>query len=101
MRSLTGKSYVPALMPSNANILPVSVNGNLCGSDLYVNEPRISVTISSPSLSATCLTITNLLLDAGSSGLSFESKRAHNKTPVFRKRLGNHTLIPCTSYFLK
>ena len=53
---------------SQANVLPVTVNGSLCSSGSYSNKPCVSVTVCSPGTS-TCQVITDLLLDTGSYGL--------------------------------
>ncbi len=53
------------------NILPITVNGSLCSpatSTSYLNKPCVSVTVCVPG-SATCDTITDIILDTGSFGL--------------------------------
>jgi hypothetical protein len=48
--------------------MQVTINGSLCGSSVYVNEPCTAVTICAVG-TTNCQTITNILLDTGSYGL--------------------------------
>lgn len=50
------------------NVLPITVNGSLCSADSYPNKPCVSVTVCTPGTS-TCQTVSDILLDTGSSGL--------------------------------
>jgi hypothetical protein len=54
--------------PSGSNVMQVTVDGSLCGSSVYVNEPCTSVTICAVS-TQNCQILTNILLDTGSYGL--------------------------------
>ena len=54
--------------PSGNNVLTLTVNGALCTAGSYPNKPCVSVTVCSPGTS-TCQTISDILLDTGSSGL--------------------------------
>ncbi|MDA8098033.1 MAG: DUF3443 family protein [Nitrospiraceae bacterium] len=51
-----------------ANEMTVTVNGSLCAAGSYLNKPCVTVTICTPG-TATCQTITDILLDTGSFGL--------------------------------
>jgi hypothetical protein len=62
--------------------MTVTVNGSLCGSDQYANQPCTSVTICQPG-TENCQTINNILLDTGSYGLRiFSSVITVNLTAV-------------------
>src|SRR5512143_104151 len=64
--TVTGVSGAPA-----SNVLPITVNGSLCSastSAFYPNKPCVSVTVCTPGTS-TCQTVSDILLDTGSSGL--------------------------------
>jgi hypothetical protein len=52
-----------------ANVMAIDVNGSLCLSSAYVNEPCVGVTVCSPGGTVNCQTINGILLDTGSSGL--------------------------------
>jgi len=59
----------PAAVASN--VLPITVNGSLCSPNTsagYLNKPCVSVTVCTPG-TATCQTVTDILMDTGSSGL--------------------------------
>jgi len=51
-----------------ANVMTISVNGSLCTSSAYQNEPCVQVTVCSPGTGA-CQAIDGILLDTGSTGL--------------------------------
>jgi hypothetical protein len=66
----------------------VTVNGDLCNSaynDYYPNKPCVSVTICNPN-TTTCDTITDILLDTGSTGLR-----------IFKDALTNTSLSTVTT----
>jgi hypothetical protein len=68
----TGQDINPAVnysCPTGANVMTVTVNGSLCSSDQYVNEPCASVTLCQPGSTTNCQTINNILVDTGSFGL--------------------------------
>jgi len=83
---------------TGGNVVPVTVNGNLCGSaaSQYPNEICTSVTICSPSNSAQCQTISNVLVDTGSIGLRlFSSVISVSLSPVTN---GSMSLAECVQY---
>jgi hypothetical protein len=53
---------------SGINVIPVTVNGSLCSSGSYINKPCVTVTVCTPGTSS-CQTISDILLDTGSTGL--------------------------------
>jgi len=64
--TVTGGIAAPA-----SNVLPITVNGSLCKastSAFYPNKPCVSVTVCN-SVTSTCQTIDDILLDTGSFGL--------------------------------
>lgn len=77
------------------NVLPISVNGSLCSADSYPNKPCVSVTVCTPGTS-TCQTVSDILLDTGSSGLRI-FKQALN---VFLPQIavGSGTLAECLQF---
>ncbi len=58
------------LPDTKRNVVPVSVDGALCGTNtgIYVNEPCVAVTVCTPG-TQTCQTIDGILLDTASFGL--------------------------------
>ena len=84
--------------PLDANVVPFTVNGTLCGDTKlqYPNQPCTSVTICQPGTSS-CQTINNIILDTGSSGLRiFASVVKIATTPVTTAAGGR--LTECMSY---
>src|SRR5579885_1364060 len=79
------------------NTMSVTVNGSLCGpaSDQYANEPCGSVTICVPGTS-NCQTISNLLIDTGSSGLRVFSSVV--TLPLTTVSSGSGTLAECVAF---
>ena len=65
--SQSGVDFTSSVGPP-ANVVPITVNGSLCSSSAYMNEPCVAVTICSPTTGA-CQTIDGILLDTGSVGL--------------------------------
>ena len=99
---LVPPSPVPPLVDNNgpleANVVPFTVNGKLCGDPKlqYPNQPCTSVTICQPGTSS-CQTINNIVLDTGSSGLRlFASVVKIATTPVSTAAGGR--LTECMSY---
>ncbi len=81
------------------NVLPVTVNGSLCSADSvdsYLNKPCVSVTICTPD-STTCLTINDILLDTGSSGLRI-FKQVLGNVSLPQKMVGVAALAECIQY---
>jgi hypothetical protein len=69
-------------LPAGSNVMPVTVDGSLCGGSAYANEPCGTVTVCQPGTS-NCQTINNILIDTGSSGLRiFSSVLTVPLTPV-------------------
>lgn len=84
--------------PTGINVMSVTVNGALCGSDAYPNEPCTSVQVCTPG--GACATINNLLLDTGSYGLRiFKSVlTAAGVTPTTIATPGSRTLAECVGF---
>ncbi len=91
------------------NVIPLSVNGNTClgGSEMYANEPCMSVTLCPPGVSAidgTCVVVKGLLIDTGSVGLrvfssvlnGLNSNLIHTLTPIYRN--SQQVLTECVTY---
>ncbi len=77
------------------NVVPITVNGSLCSSGSYLNKPCVSVTVCTPG-TATCQTITDLLLDTGSYGLRiFKQALTVSLTQV---TAGSGSLAECVTY---
>ncbi len=102
--SCTAASFSATSMPnvgiagSSANVMPVTVNGALCGSSSaqYANKPCTSVTVCSPNNPESCQTINNILLDTGSSGLRlFSSVLNVSLTPITS---GSENLAECVQF---
>jgi hypothetical protein len=64
-----GSGVVSSPTITGSNVLPITVNGSLCLSSSYLNEPCVSVTICNPNAPTSCQTINGILLDTGSYGL--------------------------------
>ncbi len=80
------------------NVMTVTVDGSLCGSGAYTNEPCVQVTLCSPADPSKCQTISNLLLDTGSFGLRiFSSAVTIPLTPITSSS-GTETLAECVVY---
>jgi hypothetical protein len=70
------------IVSAGGNVMSITVNGSLCGSQQYANEPCVSVTLCAPG-GANCQTIDNILLDTGSYGLRiFQSLITVPLTPI-------------------
>lgn len=81
----------------DANVMRVTVNGDLCVSSQYtnINEPCTSVTICQPGTSA-CQTIDGILVDTGSTGLRLFASVVH--LPLAPVPSGGGTLAECESF---
>ena len=77
------------------NMLSITVNGSLCSGNSYLNKPCVSVTVCTPGTSA-CQTISDILLDTGSSGLRI-FKQALN-VPLTQVVVGTGLIAECTQY---
>jgi hypothetical protein len=88
--SISGTAALTVLVPGGgsgaSNVLSITVNGSLCSDRpfRYPNKPCVSVTVCNPGTS-TCQTITDILLDTGSTGLR-----------IFRQAL-NDDIVPPVS----
>lgn len=87
-----------ATPPSKAaNVIPVTVNGALCGSTVfgYPNKPCVSVTVCMPG-NTNCQTIDDILLDTGSTGLRI-FKQALNIS-LNQSTIGSGSLAECMHF---
>ncbi|NVN92883.1 MAG: DUF3443 family protein [Desulfuromonadales bacterium] len=75
---------------SQANVLPITVNGSLCSSGSYPNKPCVSVTVCTPGTS-TCQVITDILLDTGSYGLRIFKQALNVSLPQVTAASGSLT----------
>ncbi|MBM4252353.1 MAG: DUF3443 family protein [Deltaproteobacteria bacterium] len=73
--------------PTGKNIIPITVNGELCGPKQAPNQACVSVTICEPGTS-NCQTIKNLLLDTGSVGIRLFASVVTLKLPPIRVEQG-------------
>lgn len=86
-----------SLPDTQRNVVPVSTDGALCGTNpsTYLNEPCVRVTICTPG-TQTCQTIDDVLLDTGSFGLRiFRQALTVPLTPV---TLGGRELGECIQF---
>jgi hypothetical protein len=60
-------STISGIDSTATNVMKITVDGSLCGSDAYPNEPCASVQVCNPG--GSCATIDHLLVDTGSNGL--------------------------------
>ena len=80
-----------------ANVMTITVNGSLCLSTAYPNEPCVAVTVcSSTSTTGGCQTIDGILLDTGSSGLRIF--RQALTVPLQPVASGSGQLAECIQY---
>ena len=80
---------------SGINVMNLSVDGSLCGSNQYVDEPCTSITICSPS-TGECQTISDILVDTGSYGLRvFSSAISVPLTPITQN---GKTVTECATF---
>lgn len=73
---------IATTVATGGNIVPITVNGALCSdatSASYPNKPCVSVTVCAPGTSD-CQTITDILLDTGSTGLRLFKQALSNAT---------------------
>ena len=77
------------------NMLSITVNGSLCSTGSYFNKPCVSVTVCTSGSSA-CQTISDILLDTGSSGLRI-FKQALNVS-LAQAVVGTGLIAECTQF---
>jgi hypothetical protein len=73
--------------PTGSNVMPVTIGG-------YGNEPVVTVTVCVPG-TQTCVSIPNILLDTGSSGLRLFASTVPSN---FLSQLSGNGLFECVSY---
>lgn len=92
--------YVPPPSPPvGSNVLLVTVNGSLCSPSTsigYINKPCVSVTVCTPG-TATCRTITDIVLDTGDSGLRI-FKQALGGLALAQQTIGSDAVAECSQY---
>src|SRR5271157_5610698 len=99
---LTGSFAILGSSPTTSpasNVLPVTVNGTLCSpatSVGYINKPCVEDTVYEPG-TATCQTITDILLDSGDSGLRI-FKQALSGLTLTQVTIGSNPLADCVQY---
>jgi hypothetical protein len=92
--TVTGGIAAPA-----GNVIPITVNGSLCSpntSASYPNKPCVSVTICIPG-TLTCQTISDILLDTGSSGLRI-FKQALTTVSLTQIISGSGSVAECAQF---
>ncbi|MDB6061938.1 MAG: Heavy-chain fibroin-like protein [Verrucomicrobiaceae bacterium] len=89
-----GHSVTVTPAPSGANVQAISVNGGPGGN---VNLPLVSVQVCETSSSARCVTINNILVDTGSSGLRVLSS-ALSSVSLTAQTVGNNPLLECVKF---
>ncbi len=82
---------------SQANVLPITVNGSLCSSGSYTNKPCVSVTVCTPGTS-TCQVITDILLDTGSFGLRIFKQALSTNLVLPQVTVASGALAECIQY---
>ncbi len=90
---------VVAAPSAGANIMQVTVNGALCSaatSANYPNKPCVSVTVCAPGSTTNCQTITDILLDTGSSGLRILNQAL--TVPLTQVASGSGLLAECIQF---
>lgn len=90
---------VPAGGSGAANVLSITVNGSLCSgyfNATYPNKPCVSVTVCTPGTQS-CQTITDILLDTGSTGLRI-FKSALNNLPLQQVTVPSGNLAECVQF---
>jgi hypothetical protein len=86
-------------IPEGGNVLLVTVNGSLCSkSNSYLNKPCVSVTVCGTDGTSTCQTITDILLDTGSSGLRIFKQALNNDLSFEQVTLEGSSLAECVQY---
>ncbi|MBJ6727384.1 DUF3443 family protein [Geomesophilobacter sediminis] len=80
---------------STSNVVAITVNGSLCSSGSYPNKPCVSVTVCTPGTS-NCQTITDILLDTGSTGLRVFKQALSVTLP--QVTVGSRSLAECIQY---
>lgn len=87
--------------PTGSNVLLVTVNGSLCSSArTYVNKPCVSVTVCETENTANCKTISDILLDTGSSGLRIFKQVLGESVQLQQVTVGadSDSLAECVQY---
>ena len=86
-----------SLPDTQRNVVPVSTDGALCGTNpgTYLNEPCVRVTICTPG-TQTCQTIDGILLDTGSFGLRIF--RQALTVPLTQVTVGGQDLAECIQF---
>ncbi len=82
--------------PTGDNVMKVTINGSLCGTTQYPNEPCTSVTVCSATDPSNCQTITDILVDTGSYGLRVF--RSALTVPVTPSKVGTQDLFECAQF---
>ena len=80
---------------SQANVVPITVNGSLCSSGSYQNKPCVSVTVCTPGTS-NCQTVSDILLDTGSYGLRIFQQAL--SVPLTQVTVASGALAECVTY---
>lgn len=100
--SATGAFSIPV---SNTSVIPIYIGDpRTTGSWSYYNEPLISVTLCSPNHQSTneCETISNVLLDSGSTGLRVFSSAVGSNVNLSQERTQtgdrNYSLAECSEF---
>jgi Protein of unknown function (DUF3443)/Bacterial Ig-like domain (group 2) len=94
--SSSDSSTMTVPVPVGGNVLPITVNGSLCSSGSYPNKPCVSVTVCTPG-TGTCRTVTDILLDTGSTGLRI-FKSALNSLPLQQITVPSGNLAECIQF---
>ncbi len=89
-----------AVGTKQGNTMSITVNGSNCGSQMYLNQPCVSVTLCSIKDSSICQTISNILLDTGSNGLRVFKSVIDGKvlSGLMAVSSGNNLLGECITY---
>lgn len=83
--------------PTGSNVLLITVNGSLCSSATsYLNKPCVRVTICEPGNMGNCQTISDILLDTGSSGLRIFKQVL--SVPLQQVSVDSESLAECVQY---
>ena len=92
-----GSGVVSSPTMTGSNVVPITVNGSLCLSNSYVNEPCVSITICNPGTS-TCQVIHGILLDTGSYGLRIFKSVLNSNISLTQVTSGSNPLAECVEY---
>lgn len=85
---------------SGPNVLLLTVNGSQCStSNMYPNEPCVSVTVCNPNNANQCVIINDILVDTGSFGLRvFSSVLTSASVALTQITSGGNPLAECVQY---